>query len=266
MATLPLYQIDAFADRVFRGNPAAVVPLDSWPPDTTLQAIAAENNLAETAYFVPQGDHYHLRWFTPTHEVPLCGHATLATAFVILTLLRPDQSRVRFSTLSGILAVERNQGDFTLDFPRLQIEPVTTAPEALLRGLGSTPDEIFRVTADPNYYAVYPDEAQVRSLIPDLPVLATLHPFGVVLTAPGRATDIVSRCFAPSYGIPEDPVTGSIHCALGPYWSARLGRDELTAYQASARGGLMRCRVSGDRVFLAGSAVLYLQGTISIPL
>ncbi len=266
MATLPLYHVDAFADRVFRGNPAAVVPLESWLPDATLQAIAAENNLAETAFFVPQGDHYHLRWFTPTHEVPLCGHATLASALVILTLLRPDRSQVRFSTLSGMLGVERRQGDFTLDFPRLEIEAVSSAPEALLRGLGSTPDEIFRVSADPNYYAVYSDEAQVRSLNPDLAVLATLHPFGVVITAPGRATDIVSRCFAPSYGIPEDPVTGSIHCALVPYWSARLGREQLNAWQASARGGHLRCRLRGDRVFLTGSGALYLQGTISIPL
>lgn len=266
MATFPLYQVDAFADQVFRGNPAAVVPLESWLPEATLQAIAAENNLAETAFFVPQGDHYHLRWFTPAHEVPLCGHATLATAFVILTLLRPDLSLVEFSTLSGMLAVERGDGEFTLDFPRLDPEPVAAVPEALLRGLGSAPREVFQVTHDPNYYAVYDDESRIRALQPDLAVLATLHPFGVVITAPGRQADIVSRCFAPSYGIPEDPVTGSIHCALVPYWSARLGRDQITAWQASPRGGRLRCRALRDRVFLTGTAVLYLQGTIGIPL
>lgn len=265
MPILKLYQIDAFADRVFRGNPAAVVPLEAWLPDTTLQAVAAENNLAETAFFVPDGAGYHLRWFTPRQEVPLCGHATLASAYVILRHLTPEASRVEFSSLSGRLTVTRDGDGFTLDFPSLELDPVPEPPGQLLLGLVRQPMEVFRVgTADPNYYAVYGGEADVRALKPNLAVLESLHPFGVVATGPGTATDFVSRCFAPSYGIPEDPVTGSIHCALTPYWAARLGRSELTAWQASERGGLLRCRLRGGRVYLTGPAVQYLEGTIRI--
>jgi len=264
MPSLTLYQVDAFADQVFRGNPAAVVPLDAWLPDTILQAIAAENNLAETAFFVPNGGGYHLRWFTPRQEVPLCGHATLATAYVILRHLTPQASRVEFTTLSGPLAVTRAEAGFVLDFPRLDPEPVTSPPLALIRGLGGEPVEVLKFSVDPNFYAVFADESEVRSLRPNLTVLESLHPFGVVVTAPGTATDFVSRYFAPSYGIPEDPVTGSIHCVLTPYWATRVGRTELTAWQASERGGSLRCRLEGDRVYLTGSAVLYLQGTILI--
>jgi PhzF family phenazine biosynthesis protein len=265
MPTLRLYQIDAFADRVFRGNPAAVVPLDDWLPDATLQAIAAENNLAETAFVVPNGTGYHLRWFTPRQEVPLCGHATLASAYVIFRHLTPQASAVEFATLSGPLTVTRDGEAFTLDFPRLDPEPVPAPPEALLRGLGQQPVEVLRTTGDPNYYAVYADEGTVRTLRPDLSLLESLHPFGVVATARGSATDIVSRYFAPGYGIPEDPVTGSIHCGLTPYWTARLGRKELTACQASPRGGALHCRPAGDRVYLTGSAVQYFEGTVVLP-
>jgi PhzF family phenazine biosynthesis protein len=265
MPTFTLYQIDAFADQVFRGNPAAVVPLEDWLPDATLQAIAAENNLSETAFFVRNVSGYHLRWFTPLQEVPLCGHATLATAHVILRRLTPGSSRVEFTTLSGPLAVTRAANGLTLDFPRLEPVPVPSPPASLARGLGLQPVEVFETRGDPNYFAVYTCEAEVRGLRPDLAMLGSLHPFGVAATARGIATDIVSRYFAPSYGIPEDPVTGSIHCALTPWWAARLGRTELTAYQASARGGSLRCRVVGDRVYLTGSAVEYFQGTIEIP-
>jgi len=263
MPTLKLYQIDAFASQVFSGNPAAVVPLENWLPDATLQAIAAENNLAETAFFVPAGSSYDLRWFTPRQEVPLCGHGTLAAAYVILRHLAPSASGVEFTSRGGPLAVTRVDDDFTLDFPRLDLESTPAPPAALARGLARQPVEVFRVSsADPNYYAVYDDEAEVRALKPDMGALESLHPFGVVATAPGAVSDIVSRCFAPSYGIPEDPVTGSIHCALTPYWAARLGRTALTACQASERGGWLRCRLSGNRVHLTGSAVQYLEGTI----
>jgi PhzF family phenazine biosynthesis protein len=263
MPTLRLYQVDAFADRVFQGNPAAVVPLDSWLPDATLQALAAENNQAETAFFVAVGAGYHLRWFTPRLEVPLCGHATLAAAYVVLRHLAPDASRVEFATLSGPLAVTRTGDGFTLDLPRQLPEPVTEPPEALSLGLGRRPSEVLKVVADPNYYAVYETAADVRTLRPDLAVLESLHPFGVAATAPSVSTDFLSRYFAPSYGIPEDPVTGSIHCALTPYWAARLGRNELTAHQASARSGSLHCRLGEDRVYLTGSAVQYLEGTIN---
>lgn len=264
--SLQLFQVDAFADRLFAGNPAAVVPLTAWLPDTVLQAIAAENNLAETAFFVPEGADYHLRWFTPRFEVPLCGHATLATASVILRRLTPEADTVRFRSLSGPLNVRRNGERFVLDFPALVAAPLPEPPVALLAGLGLPPERVLRVDEDPNFYAIYGDEATIRELQPDLGLLAALHPYGVVITAPGASSDFVSRYFAPSFGIPEDPVTGSIHCALTPYWAVRLGRTDLTARQASARGGEMACALRGDRVHLTGSAVLYLEGTIHVPL
>ncbi len=264
MLAFAIYQVDAFTDQVFRGNPAAVVPLETWLPDTTLQAIAAENNLAETAFFVPNGSGYHLRWFTPRQEVPLCGHATLATAYVILRHLTPLAPRVEFTTLSGPLAVTRAGDGFTLDFPRLELTPVSTPPGSLAEGLGRQPVQVLETSGDPNYYAVYSHEADVRALRPDLAILESLHPFGVVATAPGIATDIVSRYFAPGYGIPEDAVTGSIHCALTPWWAGRLGRTELTACQASERGGTLRCRLEENRVYLTGSAALFLEGAIAL--
>lgn len=265
MPKLKIFQVDAFADQVFRGNPAAVVPLEDWLPDPTLLAIASENNLAETAFFVPQGIGYHLRWFTPSQEVVLCGHATLASAYVILRYLSPQASRVDFTSLSGPLSVTRSEDGYTLDFPKLGFELVPHPPPALAQGLGETPLEVFRVDPDPNYFAVFGSEEQVRQLNPDLSLLETLHPYGVVVTARGRTTDMVSRYFAPSYAIPEDPATGSIHCALTPYWAGRLGRSILTAFQASRRGGSMRCELRDDRVLLTGSATQYLEGRIQVP-
>lgn len=262
---LRIFQIDAFADQVFRGNPAAVVPLEQWLPDSTLQAIATENNLAETAYLVPRGGGYHLRWFTPTQEVVLCGHATLASASVIMQHLDPSVSRVEFDSLSGSLIVSRSGEGYTLDFPAFGFDIVGNPPREIAEGLGVTPVEVLKVEADPNYYAVLPSEAMVRQLNPKLGVVETLHPYGLVATAQGSATDMVSRYFAPSYGIPEDPATGSIHCALTPYWSRKLGKTTLTAFQASPRGGSMQCELRGDRVFLTGSAVLYLSGIIELP-
>lgn len=260
MTTIPIYQIDAFTDSVFGGNPAAVCPLETWLPDERMQAIAAENNLSETAYFVSAADGYDLRWFTPTTEVDLCGHATLASAYLILSRLDPDAAAVRFSTRSGVLEVSRDGDLLVMDFPSL---PATaeTAPGALAEGLGAAPEEVLRAT---NYLAVYAREADVAALSPDMAKLAELYPYGVIATAPGETVDFVSRYFAPAHGVPEDPVTGSAHCTLTPYWARRLDKSDLHARQISTRGGELFCRDNGDRVSIAGRAVLYLEGTISI--
>ncbi len=263
--TIPIYHIDAFTAELFAGNPAAVCPLDVWLDDATLQAIAAENNLAETAFFVAggaDGADYALRWFTPTAEVDLCGHATLASAFVVFNRLRLDARSVRFSSRSGILTVTRAGDLLALDFPALPAA-VCDAPAALVDGLGHTPKEVRLAS---NYLAVFETEVQITALAPNMTLLASLHPHGVIATAPGAAdeVDFVSRFFAPSFGIPEDPVTGSAHCTLVPYWSGRLARDHLLARQISARGGELICDMRGDRVGLAGRAVLYLKGTITV--
>ena len=262
-ARMKLYQIDAFAAKVFQGNPAAVVPLTEWLPDAVMQAIASENNLAETAFFVPSASGYHLRWFTPTQEVPFCGHATLASAFVVLNEISPTEDAVEFQTEIGLLTVRRDGSRFTMDFPRHALVP-TDAPDALLAGLGAPPREVYLTPPNPNYYAVYAAEAEIRALSPDFTLLSTLESLGVVVTAPGDEVDFVSRYFAPGLGIPEDPVTGSIHCALAPYWAARLGKNDLHARQVSARGGELYC-VSGEaRVLVSGSAVKYLEGEIYV--
>ncbi len=269
---MKLFQIDAFAREVFRGNPAAVVPLDAWLMDAQMQAIAAENNLAETAFFVPVTDGYHLRWFTPTQEVPLCGHATLASAFVVLTELTPSEDVVRFQTLSGLLPVRRASEMLQMDFPKYALAPVE-APPALLAGLRVPPRAVFKTLAlsqdqtatEIDYYAVYDAEAEVRALAPDFAELSRLDLLGIVVTAPGSdGIDFVSRYFAPRLGIPEDPVTGSIHCALVPYWADRLGRRALHARQVSRRGGDLFCEVSEDRVLISGYAVKYLEGEIFV--
>lgn len=270
LQSLPLYQIDAFANRLFEGNPAAVVPLETWLSDDTMQAIAAENQLSETAFFVPQGDDsdgaYRLRWFTPTHEVPLCGHATLAAAFVVFTALEPARETVTFDTRSGPLRVERNGDRLTMTM-RLPTRPITPCdpPAALVDGLDAPPrDVLVSGEEDPNYFAVYGSEREVRALSPGLHRLETLHPYGVAVTAAGDEVDFVSRLFAPSYGIPEDPVTGSIHCALAPYWSERLAKTTLRARQLSTRGGELLCEVQERHVLISGQAVQYLEGTISV--
>lgn len=258
---LPLFQIDAFADAVFAGNPAAVCPLHSWLPDDRMQAIAAENNLSETAFFVPERDGYALRWFTPAAEVDLCGHATLASAFLVFERLRPDLRSVAFSTrVSGTLTVTRD-GDFlVMDFPRWDAEPVAEDP-AVAASLGAAPRTLLN---GPDLMAVFDDETAVRGISPDLAAVARLPARGIVVTAPGRDVDFVSRFFAPAVGIDEDPVTGSAHCLLAPYWADRLGRNDLVGHQVSRRGGIVRCTVAGDRVHLAGRAVLYLEGTIHV--
>lgn len=262
---VPLYQIDAFADAVFQGNPAAVCPLPDWLPDATLRAVAAENNLSETAFLIPDRDPVPLRWFTPTEEVPLCGHATLAAGYVVLEVLSPDREAVDFDSESGRLTVRRSDHGYALDFPAVPSEPVAAPPDALVHGLGFTPVEIRVTRGDPNYLVIVDDEDAVAGAAPDLRRLEELHPHGVAVSAPGRSADFVSRYFAPSYGIYEDPVTGSIHCALGPYWARRFGRSDLTAVQLSARRGRLGVVVAGERVQLAGRAVQYLTGEILLP-
>src|ERR1700736_5473715 len=234
---IPVYQVDAFASRVFTGNPAAVCPLGQWLPDQQMQAIAAENNLAETAFFVRNGQGYHLRWFTPTVEVDLCGHATLASAFVIMNHLTPSVSSVQFSTKSGKLGVTRDGDLLSLDFPALPAVECQVHPE-LFPALGGRPEKAL---AARDYLVVYATEAELRSLTPDMDALRKTDRFGVIATAPGKDLDFVSRFFAPAQGIPEDPVTGSSHCTLTPYWARRLGKTTLTARQVSARVGDLIC-------------------------
>jgi len=257
---LPLYQVDAFASRLFAGNPAAVCPLSQWLPDTTMQAIGAENNLSETAFFVPRNGDYDLRWFTPTIETDLCGHATLASGFVVMTRLAPQRKEVRFHTKSGLLVVTRRGDDFALELPAQPPTP-KTMPARILDALGRKPAQVLAAT---KYLVVYESEAEVAALQPDLAVIKDADRDGVIVTAPGRDCDFVSRYFAPHAGIPEDPVTGSAHCTLVPYWSKRLGKKTLQARQISQRGGELACEDRGDRVSVAGNAVLYLEGRIHV--
>lgn len=258
---LPIYQVDAFADRRFAGNPAAVVPLESWLPDATLQAIAAENNLSETAFFVREGARWRLRWFTPAVEVDLCGHATLATAHVLFTKLGIDAARIEFESRSGVLGVDRDGDRIVLDFPVQRMASVSPTP-AMATALGAMPSEAF---GNAQFLLVVLDAAaQVRDLAPDFAAIRKLSGFGVTVTAPGEDCDFVSRHFAPNRGIDEDPVTGSAHCRLVPYWSKRTGRTRLFARQLSRRGGALWCELVGERVRIGGNAVLYLDGTIEI--
>ena len=260
---LPLYQIDAFTDRLFAGNPAAVCPLDTWLDDAAMQAIAAENNLAETAFFVPEGAGYHLRWFTPVAEVDLCGHATLAAAFVVFRYLHPEWSSVTFASRSGPLTVTREGELLTLDFPAYPVtEPL---PVEETRELAAALDaEPLEVRPGVDLLAVFATEAEVRTLRPDMERLRRIKTRGVIATAAGEEVDFVSRFFAPAFGIPEDPVTGSAHCALTPYWAPRLGKELLRAWQVSPRGGELTCELAGERVRISGSAVLYLEGQVHL--
>lgn len=259
---IPMFQVDAFASSLFSGNPAAICPLEKWLPAETMQAIAAENNLAETAFFVPEGDGYRLRWFTPAVEIDLCGHATLASAYVVMNCLELDQCRsVSFETASGKLTVTREGDLYSLDFPSRPPERCEVHPR-LIDALGTVPVEVL---AARDYMAVYRSEEEVRSLQPNMDLLVSVDRFAVIVTAPGKEYDFVSRFFAPAGGVPEDPVTGSAHCTLIPYWSRRLAKTELRAFQASRRGGELFCELRGDRVKIAGKGVLYLQGFIEVP-
>ncbi|HTP89480.1 MAG TPA: PhzF family phenazine biosynthesis protein [Bryobacteraceae bacterium] len=257
---IPLYQVDAFASRPFAGNPAAVCPLEAWLPDAQMQAIALENNLSETAFFVPEGDGYRLRWFTPATEVDLCGHATLASAFVVFQHLAPSLEEVSFQTRSGRLVVRRGGARLTMDFPSRP--PVACAPHPLLiPALGVEPKEVVALD---DYCVVYETEEQVRALKPDMTRLREVDRFAVIVTAPGRDCDFVSRFFAPAKGVPEDPVTGRAHCTLIPYWARRLGKKTMFARQVSARGGELWCEDLGDRVLISGHAVEVIQGAITL--
>lgn len=272
-----LFQVDAFTRRRFAGNPAAVCPLDGWLEDDRLQAIAAENNLSETAFLVAREGDYELRWFTPEAEVDLCGHATLASAFVVLRFLEASRDAVRFHTRSGPLEVERQGERLVMDFPATPAEPCD-APEELATALGAAPEEVLRAT---DWLAVFAEAADVAGLDPDMRALKRLGRRGVIVTAPAegadRATagaepatrddappDFVSRFFAPAVGVPEDPVTGSAHCTLTPYWASRLGRANLVGRQISRRGGVVHCELRDGRVVLSGYAVLYLEGWIRV--
>jgi len=257
---IPLYQLDAFADRLFAGNPAAVCPLERWLPDDTLRAIAAENNLSETAFLVAKDPDFELRWFTPRVEVDLCGHATLAAGEVVLRWLRPGCTAVRFHTRhAGVLGVERRDGLLVLDFPARPPRPCDPPP-SLVDALGGKPRAVLASERD--HMVVYDSEAEVARLAPRMAPLAALGPVGVIVTARGERSDFVSRFFAPGVGIDEDPVTGSAHCVLTPYWASALGKSVLEARQISARGGVLRCTLRGERVEIAGRVVPYLEGTI----
>jgi predicted PhzF superfamily epimerase YddE/YHI9 len=259
---VPLYQVDAFTDSVFGGNPAAICPLPAWLPDATMQAIAAENNLAETAFFVREGSGYALRWFTPTVEVDLCGHATLASAHVVFRFLEPGRDSVSFGTVkAGTLTVSRRGDLLAMDFPSRPGAPAEPAP-GLVAALGGAPREVLRAR---DYLVVYDSAAEVGKLEPDFAALGNVDCWAAIATAPGEnGIDFVSRFFAPRQGIAEDPATGSSHCTLVPYWAKRLGKLELEARQLSRRGGALRCALQGDRVSIAGRAVLYLEGTITL--
>lgn len=252
------YTVDAFADKVFAGNPAAVCVMDEWIADGLMQKIAIENNLSETAFAVREGENYRLRWFTPGGEVELCGHATLATAYVIMSFTEPGRKRVCFETLSGLLRVERNGELLTMDFPSFELEamPVTVK---LIAALGVVPLEAY-MGAD--IVCVLEDEAQVRTVCPDQELIRKMDGVCLHITAKGDKYDCVTRTFAPKCGVAEDPVCGRAHCHVVPLWSKRLGKNELVAYQASARGGELYCRDKGDRTEISGKAALFAQSEI----
>lgn len=259
---LPIYQVDAFTSKVFGGNPAAVVPLESWLPDETLQKIALENNLSETAFFVANDNGFHLRWFTPTVEVDLCGHATLATSSVIYDQLGYDKDQIHFESLSGELIVRRSDDGFTLDFPVWPHTKVDIDPR-VSDALGAEPVELY---TGPDWVAVYDNPTTVEHMAPDMAKLSAISEArGIIATAEGvDGIDFVSRFFGPNVGVPEDPVTGSAHCILSPIWAEKLGKNLFKAKQISARGGDLVCELKGDRVFITGKASLFSKGHIYV--
>ena len=260
--TVPIYQADAFTDKLFGGNPAAICPLDEWLPDETMQKIAVENNLAETAFFVKNDTGYKLRWFTPEYEIDLCGHATLASAHILFTELGHAGDTINFETIkAGTLTVKKDGDKYAMDFPSrpaIHIEP----PIGLIEALGEKrPLEVLRSR---DYFLVYESEKDITDISPDFYALSKMDTVGVIVTSKGKNVDFVSRFFAPGAGIPEDPVTGSAHCNLIPYWAAKLGKNKLHAYQLSARKGELWCELKGDRVLMSGKAVTYLKGEIFV--
>lgn len=259
--SLSIYQVDAFTSKLFAGNPAAVVPLEEWMTDEKMQNIASENNLSETAFFVKEGESYRLRWFTPTVEVDLCGHATLATAHVLFEELGYSQDELVFKTRSGLLTVRRKGDRLLMNFPADHMEK-TEAPDVLFKALGiPKTDEVYK---SDDYMVVLNSEEEVAALNPDIRMLSEVAARGIIVTAPGNKVDFVSRFFAPQSGVDEDPVTGSAHTKSTPYWSKKLGKEELKARQISKRGGDLICKMKADRVEISGSAVTYLKGEINV--
>ena len=257
---IPAYQIDAFTNHIFAGNPAAVCPLDAWLEKDRMQAIAQENNLSETAFFVPEDKGYHIRWFTPVTEVDLCGHATLASAFVVFNYLNQSTRQVEFNSRSGKLIVMKENDRLAMNFPAQPPEACETHP-ALIEALGKDPLEVL-VSED--YFVIFSVEQDILDLRPDMEKLKRVDLRGIVVTAKGNQADFVSRFFAPKFGVHEDPVTGSAHCALIPYWAKQLGKKNLLAHQISQRGGELFCRDEGTRVVIAGQAVLFMKGIITL--
>jgi PhzF family phenazine biosynthesis protein len=257
-----IYQVDAFAETVFSGNPAAIIPLENWIDEALMQKIAMENNLSETAFIVKEDEVYQIRWFTPENEVDLCGHATLASAYVIKNFIEPHIAEIEFSTQKvGELKASAKEGMYTLDFPARIPEPCSV-PEDLLKSLGTS--IAVEILKSRDYFVVLPDEEAVKNIEPDFLLMQQLDTFGVIVTAKGQSADVVSRCFYPGAGINEDPVTGSAHCNIVPYWAQKLGKTKLHCKQLSKRGGSLDCELAGDRVLMTGKCVLFLQGEIDI--
>ncbi|WP_153796501.1 PhzF family phenazine biosynthesis protein [Foetidibacter luteolus] len=259
MKKLPIYQADAFTNKMFGGNPAAVCPLEEWLPDNIMQQVAAENNLAETCFIVKEGEEYRIRWFTPAVEVKLCGHATLASAHIFYTELGYDNSEIAFNSLSGVLKVTRKEpGLYTLDFPADPPVATEEIPAEIFEGLHIQPAPVFKTSFD--YMVVLANQEEVEALVPDFKTLSAIKARGVIATAAGNGADFVSRCFFPQSGIDEDPVTGSAHTATVAYWAQRLGKNKLQAIQLSKRKGHLDCELRGNRVLMSGNAVTYLKG------
>ena len=261
--TIPIYQADAFTANLFGGNPAAVCPLDQWLSDELMQKIAIENNLSETAYLVKENNDYHIRWFTPGTEVKLCGHATLASAHILFTVLGHTGDTITFHSKSGPLQVTRmDNGKLMLDFPANPPEPVTDPMPAIFEGLGIPPHPVYKTSFD--YMVVLPSQQMIEALTPDFKKLAQTPCRGIITTAAGNEVDFVSRCFYPQSGIDEDPVTGSAHTIMVPYWAKQLNKTTMKAIQLSRRKGWLDCELSGNRVLMSGNAVTYLKGTIEV--
>lgn len=262
MKQLTLYQIDAFATSVFTGNPAGVCPLDTWLTDKQMQAIAEENNLSETAFIVPENDHYRIRWFTPNTEVDLCGHATLASAFVLFNQLKHPGSAILFQSNSGELRVSKHNNQLQMDFPALPYQKITPTDE-VLNALSIKPKEIYQSTFD--LLCIFEQESDVRNIQLDLLAISQLKCRGIILSAPSSSGDVYSRCFYPACNVPEDPVTGSAHCVIAPYWCNRLDKTRIHAVQGLKRQGTLECEIKDNRVLLTGTCHMYMQGTIFIP-
>ncbi|HEY6954670.1 MAG TPA: PhzF family phenazine biosynthesis protein [Flavisolibacter sp.] len=259
---LTIYQVDAFAEKVFQGNPAAVIPLEDWLDDDLMQKIAMENNLSETAFFVKTDTGFHIRWFTPEYEIDLCGHATLASAYIIKNFVEPHLAEINFTTQkAGSLRAMAKDGIYTLDFP-VRVPKATGTPAQLFKSLNiSTAVEVLKSR---DYFVVLPNEEAVLNIEPDFTLMKELDTIGVIVTAKGHSADVVSRCFYPGAAIPEDPVTGSAHCNIVPYWTEKLGKTKLFCKQLSARGGDLHCELEGDRVLMSGKCVLYMEGSLNL--